>query len=182
MLFENMGITYLGPVDGHDMKMLYKTFREARRVDHAVLVHVLTKKGKGYAPAEEDPSRFHGTGPFDIATGKPKEESTADSYTDVFSKVICDIGKHDEKVVAVTAAMEDGTGLSRFRKYYPQRFFDVGIAEEHAVTFAAGLAAGGMKPVVALYSSFLQRAYDQLVHDVCMPVSYTHLTLPTIGG
>ncbi len=168
MLFENMGITYLGPVDGHDMKMLYKTFREARRVDHAVLVHVLTKKGKGYAPAEEDPSRFHGTGPFDIATGKPKEESTADSYTDVFSKVICDIGKHDEKVVAVTAAMEDGTGLSRFRKYYPQRFFDVGIAEEHAVTFAAGLAAGGMKPVVALYSSFLQRAYDQLVHDVCM--------------
>lgn len=168
MLFENMGITYLGPVDGHDVKKLYKTFREAKRVDHAVLVHVLTKKGKGYAPAEENPSRFHGTGPFDIQTGQPKKDASPDSYTDVFSKVICDIGKHDEKVVAITAAMEDGTGLSRFKKYFPQRFFDVGIAEEHAMTFAAGLAAGGMKPVVALYSSFLQRAYDQVVHDVCM--------------
>lgn len=168
MLFENMGITYLGPVDGHDVKMLYKTFREAKRLDHAVLVHVLTKKGKGYIPAEENPSRFHGTGPFDIETGEPKGSAASDSYTDVFSKVICDIGKHDEKVVAITAAMEDGTGLSRFKKYFPQRFFDVGIAEEHAMTFAAGLAAGGMKPVVALYSSFLQRAYDQIVHDVCM--------------
>lgn len=168
MLFENMGITYLGPVDGHDVKMLYKTFREAKRVDHAVLVHVLTKKGKGYTPAEENPSRFHGTGPFDIETGEPKGDPSPDSYTDVFSKVICDIGKHDEKVVAITAAMEDGTGLSRFKKYFPQRFFDVGIAEEHAMTFAAGLTAGGMKPVVALYSSFLQRAYDQIVHDVCM--------------
>lgn len=168
MLFENMGITYLGPVDGHDVKMLYKTFREAKRLDHAVLVHVLTQKGKGYAPAEENPSRFHGTGPFDIETGEPKGDASPDSYTDVFSKVICDIGKHDEKVVAITAAMEDGTGLNRFKKYFPQRFFDVGIAEEHAMTFAAGLAAGGMKPVVALYSSFLQRAYDQIVHDVCM--------------
>ncbi len=168
MLFENMGITYLGPVDGHDVKKLYKTFREAKRVDHAVLVHVLTKKGKGYAPAEENPSRFHGTGPFDIETGEPKGNAASDSYTDVFSKVICDIGKHDDKVVTITAAMEDGTGLSRFRKYYPHRFFDVGIAEEHAVTFAAGLAAGGMKPVIALYSSFLQRAYDQIIHDVCM--------------
>ena len=150
MLFENMGITYLGPVDGHDVKMLYKTFREAKRLDHAVLVHVLTKKGKGYIPAEENPSRFHGTGPFDIETGEPKGSAASDSYTDVFSKVICDIGKHDEKVVAITAAMEDGTGLSRFKKYFPQRFFDVGIAEEHAMTFAAGLAAGGMKPVVEI--------------------------------
>lgn len=168
MLFENMGLTYLGPVDGHDIKALYKTFREAKRVDCAVLVHVMTKKGKGYAPAEENPSGFHGTGPFDIATGKPKEASETDSYTDVFSKVICDIAGKDEKVVAITAAMADGTGLSRFEKYFPKRFFDVGIAEGHAVTFAAGLAAGGMKPVVAVYSSFLQRAYDQIIHDVCL--------------
>ena len=168
MLFENMGITYLGPVDGHDIKALYKTFREAKRVDHAVLVHVLTKKGKGYEPAEKNPSGFHGTGPFEIATGEPKKAAKTDSYTDVFSKVICDIGRNDEKVAAITAAMADGTGLNRFARYFPQRFFDVGIAEEHAMTFAAGLAAGGMKPVVALYSSFLQRAYDQIIHDVCL--------------
>ena len=168
MLFENMGITYLGPVDGHDIKALYKTFREAKRVDHAVLVHVLTKKGKGYGPAEKNPSGFHGTGPFEIATGEPKKAAKTDSYTDVFSKVICDIGRNDEKVAAITAAMADGTGLNRFARYFPQRFFDVGIAEEHAMTFAAGLAAGGMKPVVALYSSFLQRAYDQIIHDVCL--------------
>lgn len=168
MLFENMGITYLGPVDGHDIKALYKTLREARRVEHAVLVHVVTQKGRGYGPAEENPSGFHGTGPFEIATGEPKVVSKTDSYTDVFSKVICDIAKNDEKVVAITAAMADGTGLNRFEKYFPQRFFDVGIAEEHAVTFAAGLAAGGMKPVVAVYSSFLQRAFDQIIHDVCL--------------
>lgn len=168
MLFENMGITYLGPVDGHDIKALYKTFREAKRVDHAVLVHVITKKGKGYEPAEKNPSGFHGTGPFEIATGEPKKAAKTDSYTDVFSKVICDIGRSDEKVAVITAAMADGTGLNRFARYFPQRFFDVGIAEEHAMTFAAGLAAGGMKPVVALYSSFLQRAYDQIIHDVCL--------------
>lgn len=168
MLFENMGITYLGPVDGHDIKALYKTFREAKRVDHAVLVHVITKKGKGYGPAEKNPAGFHGTGPFEITTGEPKKAAKTDSYTDVFSKVICDIGKKDEKVVAITAAMADGTGLNRFARYFPQRFFDVGIAEEHAVTFAAGLAAGGMKPVVAMYSSFLQRGYDQVIHDVCL--------------
>ena len=168
MLFENMGITYLGPVDGHDIKALYKTFREAKRVDHAVLVHVITKKVKGYEPAEKNPSGFHGTGPFEIATGEPKKAAKTDSYTDVFSKVICDIGRNDEKVVVITAAMADGTGLNRFARYFPQRFFDVGIAEEHAMTFAAGLAAGGMKPVVALYSSFLQRAYDQIIHDVCL--------------
>ena len=168
MLFENMGITYLGPVDGHDIKALYKTFREAKRVDHAVLVHVITKKGKGYEPAEKNPSGFHGTGPFEIATGEPKKAAKTDSYTDVFSKVICDIGRNDEKVAVITAAMADGTGLNRFARYFPQRFFDVGIAEEHAMTFAAGLAAGGMKPVVALYSSFLQRAYDQIIHDVCL--------------
>lgn len=168
MFFEDMGITYLGPVDGHDIRKLYKTFREARRVDHAVLVHVLTKKGKGYGPAEENPSKFHGIAPFVVETGEVKETSQKDSYTDVFSKVICDIAKTNKKVVAITAAMADGTGLSRFEKYFPERFYDVGIAEQHAVTFAAGLAAGGMKPVVAVYSSFLQRAFDQAIHDVCL--------------
>lgn len=168
MFFEDMGITYLGPVDGHDIRSLVKILGEARRVDHAVLIHVITRKGKGYPPAEENPSRFHGTGPFEISTGEPKAKDEKDSYTDVFSKVLTDIGGRDEKVVAITAAMADGTGLSRFARRFPQRFFDVGIAEEHAMTFAAGLAAGGMKPVFAVYSSFLQRAYDQTIHDVCL--------------
>ena len=168
MFFEDMGITYLGPVDGHDIRKLYKTFQEARRVDHAVLVHVLTKKGKGYVPAEENPSRFHGIVPFDIETGEAKEKSSKDSYTDIFSKVFCDIAKQNDAVVGITAAMADGTGLARFSRMFPDRFFDVGIAEEHALTFAAGLAAGGLKPVVAVYSSFLQRAFDQAIHDVCL--------------
>ena len=166
MFFEDMGITYLGPVDGHDIRKLYKTFQEAKRVDHAVLVHVLTKKGKGYVPAEENPSRFHGIVPFDIETGEAKEKSSKDSYTDIFSKVFCDIAKQNDAVVGITAAMADGTGLARFARMFPDRFFDVGIAEEHALTFAAGLAAGGLKPVVAVYSSFLQRAFDQTIHDV----------------
>lgn len=168
MFFEDMDITYLGPVDGHDIRKLVKVLREAKRVDHAVLVHVITKKGKGYAPAEENPAKFHGLGPFDIETGEPKEAGGPDSYTQVFSKVLLDIAKKDEKVAAITAAMADGTGLAAFAKRFPQRFFDVGIAEEHAMTFAAGLAAGGMKPVFAVYSSFLQRAYDQALHDVCL--------------
>ncbi|MFR8346964.1 MAG: 1-deoxy-D-xylulose-5-phosphate synthase [Mediterraneibacter gnavus] len=168
MFFEDMGITYLGPVDGHDIRKLYKTFQEAKRVDHAVLVHVLTKKGKGYGPAEENPSRFHGIVPFDIETGEAKEKSSKDSYTDIFSKVFCDIAKQNDAVVGITAAMADGTGLARFSRMFPDRFFDVGIAEEHALTFAAGLAAGGLKPVVAVYSSFLQRAFDQAIHDVCL--------------
>lgn len=168
MLFEDMGLTYLGPVDGHDVKKLYKTFCEAKRLKRAVLVHVRTKKGKGYPPAEKNPALFHGPGPFDVDTGKLKAVSGKDSYTNIFSKVICDIGKKDKQVVAITAAMADGTGLGRFAKYFPERFYDVGIAEEHAVTFAAGLAAGGMKPVLALYSSFLQRAFDQALHDVCL--------------
>ena len=168
MMFEDMGITYLGPVDGHDVRRLVRVLHEARRVDHAVLVHVITKKGKGYGPAEQNPARFHGTGPFEIESGEPKDKELKDSYTDVFSKVLADIGKHDEKVVAITAAMADGTGLSRFARMFPNRFFDVGIAEEHAMTFAAGLAAGGMKPVFAVYSSFLQRAFDQTIHDVCL--------------
>lgn len=168
MFFEDMGITYLGPVDGHDIRKLYKTFQEAKRGDHAVLVHVLTKKGKGYVPAEENPSRFHGIVPFDIETGEAKEKSSKDSYTDIFSKVFCDIAKQNDAVVGITAAMADGTGLARFARMFPDRFFDVGIAEEHALTFAAGLAAGGLKPVVAVYSSFLQRAFDQTIHDVCL--------------
>lgn len=168
MLFEDMGITYLGPVDGHDVKKLYRVFREAQKMDHAVLIHVLTKKGKGYAPAELSPSKFHGVSPFDLETGEVLGKKTKDTYTDVFSQIMCDLGEKEPKLVAITAAMKDGTGLSKFQEQYPERFFDVGIAEQHAVTFAAALAAAGLKPVVAVYSSFLQRAYDQIVHDVCM--------------
>lgn len=168
MWFENMGITYLGPVDGHDIRGLVRIFREAKKIDHAVVIHVLTKKGKGYLPAEKNPAAFHGVEPFDIATGKPLKEKQYPSYTDVFSREICRIAEENPRVVAVTAAMPDGTGLKRFAKLYPKRFFDVGIAEEHAVTSAAGMAAAGLKPVVAVYSSFLQRGYDQIVHDVCI--------------
>ncbi len=168
MLFENMGITYLGPVDGHDISAMQRVFAEAKRVKGAVLVHVLTKKGCGYGPAERNPSKFHGTDPFVIETGLPKKKKEKPNYTDVFSSALCKLSEKEEKVVAITAAMPDGTGLKRFSNLYPKRFFDVGIAEEHAVTFAAGLAAGGMIPVVAVYSSFLQRAYDQIVHDVCI--------------
>lgn len=168
MYFENMGITYLGPVDGHNIEQLIRTFHDAKRIRHAVLIHVCTQKGKGYAPAERHPSRFHGAEPFVIETGLPKHKRTKANYTDIFSTVMRKIGDRDEKVVAITAAMPDGTGLKRFRNMFPDRFFDVGIAEQHAVTFAAGLAAGGMKPVVAVYSSFLQRAYDQILHDVCI--------------
>lgn len=168
MFFEEMGLTYLGPVDGHDVAGLVKVIKEAKRMKRAVLLHVITQKGKGYEPAVKHPARFHGTEPFDIATGMLKKQKTTASYTDVFSTIICRAGKRDEKVVAITAAMPDGTGLKRFKSLYPDRFFDVGIAEEHAVTFAAGLAAGGLRPVVAIYSSFLQRAYDQILHDVCI--------------
>lgn len=168
MFFEDMGITYLGPVDGHNIPEMVHIFREARKVKKAVLVHVITQKGKGYAPAERHPARFHGAEPFDIETGIPSSPRTKANYTDIFSTVMCKLGQRDEKVVAITAAMPDGTGLKRFRNMYPERFFDVGIAEEHAVTFAAGLAAGGLKPIVAIYSSFLQRAYDQILHDVCI--------------
>ena len=168
MFFEDMGITYLGPVDGHNINAMLKVFREAKRCKSAVLVHVLTQKGKGFAPAERHPARFHGAEPFDVETGLPLKPKTKSNYTDVFSTVMCKLGDRNEDIVAITAAMPDGTGLKRFKNMYPDRFFDVGIAEEHAVTFAAGLAAGGMKPVVAIYSSFLQRAYDQILHDVCI--------------
>lgn len=168
MLFENMGITYLGPVDGHDVRAMTKIFREAKKLDHAVLVHVNTKKGKGYLPAERNPSRFHGVEPFDPATGKPQKEKIYPGYTDVFSRELCRLAGENPRVVAITAAMPDGTGLKAFSRRYPERFFDVGIAEQHAVTSAAGMAAAGLKPVVAVYSSFLQRGYDQILHDVCI--------------
>lgn len=168
MWFENMGVTYIGPVDGHNVRQLVRIFKEAKKMDHAVLIHVLTKKGKGYEPAEKNPSAFHGVEPFDMETGKPLAAKIYPSYTDVFSKTICQIAEKDKRVAAVTAAMPGGTGLSRFEKLYPERFFDVGIAEEHAVTSAAGMAAAGLRPVVAVYSSFLQRAYDQILHDVCI--------------
>lgn len=167
MIFEDMGIMYLGPVDGHDIDAMLKVFQEASHVPGPVLVHVLTKKGYGYRPAERHPSRFHGTTPFDIETGIPLSHGKA-SYTDVFSTVMRKMGDRDDKLVAITAAMADGCGLKRFHNMFPERFFDVGIAEEHAVTFAAALAAGGMHPVFAVYSSFLQRGYDQILHDVCM--------------
>ena len=168
MFFEDMGITYLGPVDGHNIQAMVRMMREARKIKGAVLLHVITQKGRGYAPAERHPARFHGAEPFDIETGIPSKPRDKANYTDIFSTVMCKLGQRDEKVVAITAAMPDGTGLKRFRNMYPDRFFDVGIAEEHAVTFAAGLAAGGLKPIVAIYSSFLQRAYDQILHDVCI--------------
>lgn len=168
MLFEEMGLTYLGPVDGHNLDRLIRAFHEARKVNGPVLLHVFTKKGKGYAPAERHPARFHGAEPFDISTGVPLHKRAKANYTDVFATVMRKLGDRQENLVAITAAMPDGTGLKRFKNVFPDRFFDVGIAEQHAVTFAAGLAAGGMLPVVAVYSSFLQRAFDQIVHDVCI--------------
>lgn len=167
MFFEDMGITYLGPVDGHDIFQMIRVFQEAKRLEGPVLVHVLTQKGRGYEPALRHPSRFHGAGPFEIKTGLPMSKSNP-TYTDIFSTVMRKMGDREPAVVAVTAAMPTGVGLKRFANMFPERFFDVGIAEEHAVTFAAGLALGGMIPVVAVYSSFLQRAYDQILHDVCM--------------
>lgn len=168
MLFENMGLTYLGPVDGHNMRQMMKLFNEAKRVEGPVVVHVLTQKGRGYVPACSHPDRFHGIGPFDIKTGEPLSKKTAQTWTDAFSEAMVKLGKENPRLTAITAAMPEGTGLAAFGELYPERFFDVGIAEEHAVTFAAGLALGGMTPVVAVYSSFLQRAVDQMLHDVCM--------------
>ena len=168
MLFEEMGIITLGPVDGGNIKELIKIFNEAKRVDGPVLVHVMTKKGAGYEPAEKNPSRFHGAEPFCIETGKPLKKKEKSTYTDVISTVMCQLAEREPKLVAITAAMADGTGLSKFAKEYPQRFYDVGIAEQHGTTFAAGLAKAGLKPVFAVYSSFLQRAYDQVLHDVCI--------------
>ena len=176
MFFEDMGITYLGPIPGHNLPMLCKALKEAKKVEGPVLLHVMTTKGKGYEPAETAPDKFHGIGPFDIESGKVLAKKDGDTYTDVFGKVLCDEASRNPDIVAITAAMADGTGLARFKKHYPNRFFDVGIAEEHGVTFAAGLAAGGLKPVFAVYSSFLQRGYDQLIHDVALQ------NLPVVFG
>lgn len=167
MLFEDMGITYLGPVDGHDIRKLTRIMREAKKIRRTVLIHVLTQKGKGYEPAEKHPEIFHGVGKFDVRTGKAIK-SEGKTYTGVFSDTICQLASENKKIVAVTAAMPDGTGLKAFAECFPKRFFDVGIAEQHAVTSAAGMAAAGLRPVVAVYSSFLQRAYDQILVDVCL--------------
>lgn len=167
MLFEELGFTYLGPVDGHNLEAMKETFRTAKNMFEPVVIHVVTKKGKGYQPAEKNPDKFHGVGAFDIATGNVFKHEGPPTYTKVFSDTLLEVAK-DERVVAITAAMPSGTGLDAFSKLYPERFFDVGIAEQHAVTFAAGLAVAGIKPVVAVYSTFFQRAYDQVIHDVCM--------------
>ncbi|MBR2696100.1 MAG: 1-deoxy-D-xylulose-5-phosphate synthase [Parasporobacterium sp.] len=175
MLFENIGIKYLGPVDGHNVTDMIKLINEAKHIEQAVMIHVRTVKGKGYEPAMKNPEVFHGVGPFDIKTGIPKKIPDGSDYSDIFGNAIVNEAKKNEKIVAITAAMSGGTGLERFRKELPERFFDVGIAEEYAATFAAGLAVGGMKPFVAVYSSFLQRAYDQIAHDVCiqnLPVTF----------
>ena len=168
MLFEDMGITYIGPIDGHDVRQMVNAFENASKLQKAVIVHVCTQKGKGYLPAENDPSAFHGVAPFKPSDGSLKNKEKQLTYTSVFSKKIVELADRDENIAAISAAMPSGTGLSAMAAKYPNRFFDVGIAEEHAVTFAAGLAAMGMKPVVAIYSTFFQRAYDQIIHDVCI--------------
>lgn len=168
-LFEEMGFTYLGPIDGHHMELLLEVFEQAKSIDGPLLVHVQTKKGKGFLPAEIEPDKFHGVGCFDVTTGKPvKKAAQPKSYTEIFGQTMLDLAALHEDVTAITAAMPSGTGLKPFAKAYPKRFFDVGIAEQHALTMAAGMAAGGKKPFVALYSTFAQRAYDQILHDVCL--------------
>lgn len=175
MLFEHLGFTYLGPIDGHNIADLMDVLEQAVRIPGPVLVHALTVKGRGYPPAEADPRSFHSTGPFDVGTGRAARKSGAPTYSAVFGEALCELARGDDRIVAITAAMLDGTGVECFNRSYPQRTFDVGLAEEHAVTFAAGMAAAGLRPVVAVYSTFLQRAYDQIVHDVCLqnlPVTF----------
>ena len=178
--FEHFGFTYLGPADGHDLSMLIRTLRRAQNIKRPVLVHVNTIKGKGYNPAETNPSKFHGVAPFEIKDGKLKKESK-DSFSSEFGKIVCKLAEKDEKICAITAAMTDGTGLREFSQKYKNRFFDVGIAEEHAMTFAAGLAAGGMKPVFAVYSTFLQRAYDQILHDASIEPKHVVIGIDRAG-
>jgi 1-deoxy-D-xylulose-5-phosphate synthase len=168
-LFEALGFEYVGPINGHELPQLIEVFRNCQSVEGPILIHVMTKKGKGYLPAEKDPDIFHGVGPFDIATGVLKAKPAAEmSYTTVFGQTMVRLAEENEKIIAITAAMPDGTGLSPFARAYPERFFDVGIAEQHALTFAAGLAAEGFRPVAAIYSTFAQRAYDQVFHDICL--------------
>lgn len=181
-IFEELGFTYLGPVDGHDLQGLTEVLQAAKKIDGPVLVHVLTKKGKGYKPAEESPNKFHGTGPFDIATGKKIANPNAPiTYTEVFGKTLTELANADKDIIGITAAMPDGTGMSTFAKAHPERCFDVGIAEQHAVTSAAGAAAVGLKPVAAIYSTFLQRAYDSVLHDICMQKLHVTLCLDRAG-
>lgn len=181
-IFEELGFTYLGPVDGHDIHGLIEVLQAAKKIDGPVMVHVLTKKGKGYKPAEDSPNKFHGTGPFEIATGKKITNPAAPiSYTEVFGKTITELADSDKKIVGLTAAMPDGTGLNIFAQAHPDRFFDVGIAEQHAVTAAAGMAAAGMKPVTAIYSTFMQRAYDSILHDICMQKLHVTMCLDRAG-
>lgn len=181
-IFEELGFTYLGPIDGHDIHGLIEVLEAAKNLDEPVLIHVITKKGKGYAPAEESPNKFHGTGPFEVATGKKIANPNAPiTYTEVFGNTVIELAKEDENIVAITAAMPDGTGLTPFSKEFPKRFFDVGIAEQHAVTAAAGMAAAGLNPVVAIYSTFMQRAYDSVMHDICMQNLHVSLCLDRAG-
>lgn len=181
-IFEELGFTYLGPVDGHDLQGLTEVLQAAKKIDGPVLVHVLTKKGKGYKPAEESPNKFHGTGPFDIATGKKIANPNAPiTYTEVFGRTLTELANTDKDIIGITAAMPDGTGMSTFAKAHPERCFDVGIAEQHAVTSAAGAAAVGLKPVAAIYSTFLQRAYDSVLHDICMQKLHVTLCLDRAG-
>lgn len=181
-IFEELGFTYLGPIDGHDLQGLTEVLQAAKKIDGPVLVHVLTKKGKGYKPAEESPNKFHGTGPFDIATGKKIANSNAPiTYTEVFGRTLTELANTDKDIIGITAAMPDGTGMSTFAKAHPERCFDVGIAEQHAVTSAAGAAAVGLKPVAAIYSTFLQRAYDSVLHDICMQRLHVTLCLDRAG-
>ena len=181
-IFEELGFTYLGPIDGHDVESLIEVLEAAKKIDGPVLVHVLTKKGKGYKPAEESPNKFHGTGPFDIATGRKITNPNAPiTYTEVFGKTLSALADTDEKIVGITAAMPDGTGLNIFAKDHPDRFFDVCIAEQHAVTAAAGMAAAGMKPVTAIYSTFMQRAYDSIFHDICLQNLHVTMCLDRAG-
>jgi 1-deoxy-D-xylulose-5-phosphate synthase len=168
VIFEELGFKYFGPIDGHNIPLIMSTLHHAREINGPVLIHVLTKKGKGYAPAEADPTRFHGTGPYDIPSGRPLNGNGKPTYTSLFGKTMVKLAEADPKVVGITAAMIDGTGFEEFARKFPKRFFDVGIAEEHAVSFASGLAVKGIRPVVAIYSTFLQRAYDEIMHDVAL--------------
>jgi 1-deoxy-D-xylulose-5-phosphate synthase len=167
-LFEALGFDYLGPLDGHDLRQLVEVFKNINELDGPLLVHIMTTKGKGYKPAEETPAKYHGVGAFDVATGKGVAKPTVKSYTELFGETLVQLAAEDPKIIAITAAMPDGTGLNQFSQRFPERFFDVGIAEQHAMAFAAGLAADGFRPVAAIYSTFVQRAYDQVFHDICL--------------
>lgn len=181
-LFEALGFEYIGPVHGHDLPQLIEIMQNVRSLEGPVLVHVVTTKGKGYQPAEDTPDKFHGVGPFDVKTGKVTGgKPGAASYTGIFGDTLCKLAEEDEKIVAITAAMPDGTGLTKFSRTFPDRFFDVGIAEQHALTFAAGMATEGFRPVAAIYSTFAQRAYDQIFHDICLQKLPVTLALDRAG-